>query len=456
MPTWIVKTLVGAAISLAVKESVNLIKDKRQKANQPSNIYQQYITISKPVSTSSSLVRKDQLTTSMSFFEEGIQMLQLSLEKLADAENNGDKKEGNEQPHRSTAAQTDPFVVLFGCDVQEIAKGIRKLKTVSGESFEWAKSSFKAAREEATKTFNNTSLTTKDRIQAAKLRILSAILGCLEEPVTATVACKIYLKELHAMSDVCMQFRDHFKVRNNTEKQFNKRQKRTNDERLEISTSVALINYIVFHFTETLAENTGLLNVKNWPTIQVFDNHFLHPVRNLEINQVIRKNEEHINQEPQSLSFDELIDPTDMAVNSKGDFIIANLDSSDGNGVKVFNSSCKFQFAFFPTKQEEIGLVFEPQAVSTDEDDNIYLYTKAKGLEYISTGFLFTFDKDGQMKRKILTECGRFMALDKSTNRIFLSGNNGIYVYDNSGEYLCSVDVAGLLGSMDPFALCDN
>ena len=51
---------------------------------------------------------------------------------------------------------------------------VHRLKTVSKESFAWAKSSFKAARDDATRAFNNKSLSINDRLLAAKVRSQTA------------------------------------------------------------------------------------------------------------------------------------------------------------------------------------------------------------------------------------------------------------------------------------------
>jgi hypothetical protein len=73
------------------------------------------------------------------------------------------------------------------------------LRINSDKEFESAKERFKDARTRATDVFFNEALSTKDRILAAKLRIISEILECLESPETAITGCLSFLKKLHSL-----------------------------------------------------------------------------------------------------------------------------------------------------------------------------------------------------------------------------------------------------------------
>lgn len=428
---WIVKVLVGAGVGFAFREVRNATT-KRKPDQQQVHHHYEYVHVQHPHTNDD--VRKD-LKSSLSFFEEGTAMLQRTLDRMAGVNNDGETKElKTEKCGPIMTGKTD----LSVSGLQALAVDVKAMKAIAGEDFAWAKSSFKAARDDATRAFHNEALSTQDRILAAKLRITSTILGCLEEPETAMVVCKIYLNELNSMPQV---------------EKFNIHQKGVQD--MAILTCVVRINYMVFCFTETVAE--GLLNAGNWPKIKIFSDHSLHPIRSLRMKQVILENEEwNDNLEPQSLSFDNLSDPVDMTVNSNGEFLVVDWDSTDGNSVKVFSSSGVFQFSFSPTNEEMKGQVFKPRAVSTDQDNNIYVYTEAQGQNDILSGVLFVFDKEGKVKRQIPTECAGFMVFEKKTNKIALSCVNGIYEYESSGECLKTILVPDLLGSVNPIAVCDD
>ena len=84
-----------------------------------------------------------------------------------------------------------------------LSKEIRKLNIASGKRFESAMRSFQKANEKATEAFSNEALSTEDRIMATKLRVISRILGSLEDPDAAANVCQLYLKSFI----VCQPFK---------------------------------------------------------------------------------------------------------------------------------------------------------------------------------------------------------------------------------------------------------
>ena len=71
-----------------------------------------------------------------------------------------------------------------------------------------AKKRFDDARREATKAFNNESLSPSDRILAMSVRLMATILEKVENPASALAACRSGLEELHLMPFV----RENFNV----------------------------------------------------------------------------------------------------------------------------------------------------------------------------------------------------------------------------------------------------
>ena len=65
-----------------------------------------------------------------------------------------------------------------------------------------AKKRFKRAREQATFVFCNEALSIHDRIFAAKLRVVSERLECLDSPDTAVASCLLFLEQLHDLPAV--------------------------------------------------------------------------------------------------------------------------------------------------------------------------------------------------------------------------------------------------------------
>ena len=134
------------------------------------------------------LSRKD-LLSSYSFLQEGVQLLNVSLDKSKD-----DCGETSRMP--SADESTDIMNKAL-----ELSHVMGKLKIVSSES-ESAKKRFKDARKEATHAFCNEALNIQDRIFAAKLRVVSEILECLDNPDTAATSCLLFLEKLHDLPAV--------------------------------------------------------------------------------------------------------------------------------------------------------------------------------------------------------------------------------------------------------------
>ncbi len=268
------------------------------------------------------------------------------------------------------------------------------------------------------------------------MRIFSAIFGCFDEPETAAAACKVYLGELNAMPSISKEIN-----------------KISDGRKSQLLTLVAFTNYFVFLFTETLAPRS-VLYVHNWPRFGASDTLSLHPIRSVGLRAFTEEIEEsNYGIVAKSISFSEPIDASYLAINSVGEFVVAGLDSDKNTVVHVYNDSGEFQFAVSPTEEELNGVEFQPNAVFTDEYNNIYIYTTASQATEAS---LLVFNKEGSFQRVVSIERG-FVALEKKTGQIFISNKNGVLVYDSSGEFLRSFAAAeALRGSACPIALCEE
>ena len=84
-----------------------------------------------------------------------------------------------------------------------LSKEIEKLNIATGQRCASTKQLFQEANKKATEAFNNEALSTEDRIMATKLRVISRILGSLEDPDAAANVCQLYLKSFI----VCQPFK---------------------------------------------------------------------------------------------------------------------------------------------------------------------------------------------------------------------------------------------------------
>ena len=170
------------------------------------------------------LLRNKDLLSSYKFLQEGVDLLNVSLNKL---------KLGHK-------AMLNDVQARGGSEALELSHAMGKLKINSDKEFESAKERFKDARKTATHAFCNEALSTKDRIFAAKLRIVSEILEYLESPETAITGCLSFLKRLHSLPAI----EDTFSVYLNggLKSLLNK------SERVENVRSVMLINGVLFQY----------------------------------------------------------------------------------------------------------------------------------------------------------------------------------------------------------------
>ena len=180
------------------------------------------------------------LLSSYSFLQEGIQLLNVSLEKFEQkavvSEGNDDRGETSRMP---SGGESD---ILN--EALKLSHAMGKLQIVSKE-FESAMKRFENARNRATDAFCNEGLNIQDRIFAAKLRVVSEILECLDNPDTAASSCLLFLEKLHDLPDI----REIFSVYlNGGVKIFFNR-----TERAENVKSVMMINYVLYRFVSKFA-----------------------------------------------------------------------------------------------------------------------------------------------------------------------------------------------------------
>ncbi|CAB3986555.1 Hypothetical predicted protein [Paramuricea clavata] len=136
------------------------------------------------------------LLSSYNFVQEGVNLLIASINK---------SKLGQKALVNETQDDQGETTMLSGAQSEilnealELSHAMKKVKIKSDGDLESAKERFKDARTRATDVFFNEALSTKDRILAAKIRIVSEILEYLESPETAITGCLPFLQKLHSL-----------------------------------------------------------------------------------------------------------------------------------------------------------------------------------------------------------------------------------------------------------------
>ena len=351
------------------------------------------------------LSRKN-LLTSISCLREGLRQLNIAI----------NKRPVREGEASSTLENVGNFQVDGPCPF-ELSKGIRELKIVS-EMCSDAKDSFKEARKEATRAFNNTDLPIEDRILAMRLRVISRILEKLEEPDNAADICKFYLEELHDTKAVQEMFSVY--LDGGIKSYF------YTTSRLEKIMSVIMINFVLFDFTYQFTKLSP--NLFNWPRIKLDHEQSCQPMM---ANSEMFANEMHCEVTPEYHIYS-------FSVNSKREIVtwssresLVAIDTTTGES----RSFCTL------TSAGATDRMFWYGSIAIDADDNVYIIVELASSDGGRNYKLFIFDTKGiSTKESSLTFLdGQFLGFI----RVVLSGRDptNIIIHESDGEtWLCNQD----------------
>jgi len=145
------------------------------------------------------LARKD-LLTSISIFKEGIVFLYKVLEGTAN------EQEAVTQGTREGTTQLILLSLETDVDKVSIVNEMDTLDASGKRALADAKQRFDEARVKATEAFNNIALSASDRVLAMQYRVMSSILGKIDNPKEGIATCKLCLDELHSTPAVVKSF----------------------------------------------------------------------------------------------------------------------------------------------------------------------------------------------------------------------------------------------------------
>ena len=379
------------------------------------------------------LSRKD-LLTSYRFLKEGVDLLSVCLDK-----SKLEQKTGTDptQEYRGEASRmsigVESEVILN--KVLELSDAMGKMKIYS--EFESAKERFKDARKKATEAFCNEALSTQDRIFAAKLRIVSETLECLENPETAITGCLSFLRELHSLPAI----RDIFSVYLNggVKSLLNKA------ERVENVKSVMLINFVLcnlhFKFSRKFSDRV------TWPGtgIELTDRSF-NPILDWQNVSSRKSMGEDLSQLPNKVILDDLtIDPDLTAVNSHGDVVV--IEYAHPDNIKDVSVTGESKVVELPKPRESkvVGQCIVGLAV----DNNNIVYVVRGFSTFTADGDVYScmlnvlnknYDVKHVCKFDFFEKIDIFhiwlkITINKNNNIILIRvGDPHVYICDNTGK----------------------
>ena len=300
--------------------------------------------------------RKD-LLSSYTFLQEGVDVLNVALNKSnlqQKALPNETKDDGGQT---STMSSTVGAGVLN--EVLKLSHAVGKIKLDSNKEFETARKRFEDARRKATEAFCNEALSIKDRIFAAKLRIVSDILECLDSPDTAIASCLSFLKKLHSLPAVQQTFDVY--INGGVKSLMSKA------ERVDNVKSVMLVNYVLFNYVLKFGGKNPALQC--WPTVEIPERSF-HPICDWMLISQRKSMGKELDQHPGRVELDEKISRYRAAhVNSRSEVIVLAFCGS----VKVISITGESKTVELPDPKE-----FYSVALAVDKNDKVYVIRRRK------------------------------------------------------------------------------
>ena len=439
-------SIVTAVFKATIGLLVNKSRDKAAEKLRDGDVTDQEIRglivreIDDIKSKLDGLARKD-LLASISFFEEGIELLYV----VFDQARSRSEYRGKDTAHAACAE------AIF------LAEGMRNLELTdldesATRALSNAKKRFEDARREATRAFKNEALNTSDRILAMQYRVMATILETVDNPADALAPCKVCIKELNSLSAVQKSFDVQLKKGVQALRGlFSK------DERRKIISSVCHVNRVMYDVTQAVGTHEPFLM---WPAVDT-GNGNVDPIRDERITEVLSKHGmEHCYVTPWSFGRrrdgkeEYLNRPLAFATNSSGQFIVADAPPSSPNSkdytVKVFDSSGNFMNYFSLITDDCENKVVRPRNVhvATGMSDNFYvlidLYNRsAEKSEFVVYEFNYTAGLHNKFPLRELPPMSfLFMTVDARQKVLVASssvaGNALVDVYETDGRFVRS------------------
>ncbi|KAL9960398.1 hypothetical protein ACROYT_G033849 [Oculina patagonica] len=383
------------------------------------------------------------LLASISFFEEGIELLYVVFDKARTRSDHLGEK-------TAQAACAEAF---------SFAEGMRNLELTdldesATRALSNAKKRFEDARKEATKAFKNEALDTSDRILAMVYRVMATILETVDNPADALATCKVCIKELNCLSAVQNSFDVQLKKGKGIQ---GVRGLFSKEERRKIISNVCHVNRVIYDVTQAVGEREPFLMR---PAIDTSKGK-VDPLADRRITEVLSKQGmEHFfvtSVTPWSFGQDYLKHPVSIATNSSGQFFVA--DTSDFT-VKVFDSSGKFMNNSSLSISDCVSQVVKRVFYSAiDKINHVYVLVEmhnpsAKKSEIV----LYQFNYNAGLHHKFsLREWPLDSLLSMAVNdrrKVFVTGKSsaGNYLvvrYETDGQYVSSFGEGVLEGTTD-------
>ena len=242
------------------------------------------------------------LLSSYTFLQQGVDVLNAALDesnlKLR-ALSSETQDDGGETSTMSTVGSD----VLHVNELLKLSHAVKKIKLDSDKEFESAKEIFECARNKATEALSTDTLGVEEKIYATKLRIVSEILECLDNPEVAIAGCLPVLKKLQSLSAIQEIFHEYT---------LNEKLESSDKKCVDNVKSVMLINFVLFEYVLKFSSKNASLR---WPTIELNDRSF-NPILHWMLISERKCMGKDLDQQPGRFCVGNEIQPYHVAMNS--------------------------------------------------------------------------------------------------------------------------------------------
>ena len=374
------------------------------------------------------ILRKD-LLSSYRFLQEGVDLLNVSLGKSKSEQTSvvNYRSRGDGGVSRALPSGVEFEIVN---DAFNLSRAFGKLNEELNEEFDAAEKRFQESRKRATDAFCNEALSVNDKIFAAKLRVVSELLEGLKRPETSIIGCLSFLKELNSLPAVQEIFSVY--LDRGVKSWLNK------TERVRNVKSVMLINYVLYQYVSKFSTKYSF--VLAWPDIELADCRF-HPILDWQKIASRKSMGKDLVRHPNTLSFEEDIDPRVSAVDSYGNVIVGK-----GGNLMIISRNGESRVAELPRPSTRKVAEQRILGIAVDRNNNVYICVKIRTgnsdvnsyMMYILDNYKYNvkheFSLDYQNAPKFLNLVN--IAINKSNDIIMIGEYDpNVYTFDNTGQF---------------------
>lgn len=410
------------------------------------------------------MVRQD-LIASISYFNDGIELLYNHINQSKEDKEKRPRRREEEKEARQAMESlkrinftTRKGEQLMKVVEQHVQNCNYKENAVSSKTIEKAKENFKQASHTATRAISNQGMGDEDRILAYKVKIAAILLENFEDQEISIPLCKKALADLNNMTLVThaskVQFGKSFG--SNVMKRFHY------DERQALLCSVVSVHRTVWHYIHACAVHKQLpvrSNLLKWPLVKV-EERSLHPIYDQEF---VSFNYWNFGSSRNA----RLNQPSDIAINSRGHFIVSDTNNSR---VAVWSSSGALidDLELIDFDDDDDVPTIRPRGVAVDSKDTIYVCDSVLSRIHV-------LEKGSKSTTRVIARPSKFqdrmsnfsgIQID-SNDRILVSdiGMKCVHVFDKEGDYVCNfgnkelgcpTDVSGIYSSHIALTTEDN